>query len=200
MVSKTRLILASNSPRRLDVLHQLGLNPVVRFPAVDEAYITGESPAAYVERLARAKAEVVAEKEPDALVIGGDTIVVSQNRLLGKPADEDAAVEVLISLAGRKHQVLTGLAISGQDGTVSAVSGTEVRFRSFTEAEARRYVMSGEPMDKAGAYAIQGLGAALVAEIVGDYYTVMGFPIGTFLDLLLQSGWRYEFGSLSQTN
>ena len=200
MVGKTRLILASNSPRRLDVLHQLGLNPVVRFPAVDEAYITGESPAAYVERLARAKAEVVAEKEPDALVIGGDTIVVSQNRLLGKPADEDAAVEVLISLAGRKHQVLTGLAISGQDGTVSAVSGTEVRFRSFTEAEARRYVMSGEPMDKAGAYAIQGLGAALVAEIVGDYYTVMGFPIGTFLDLLLQSGWRYEFGSLSQTN
>ena len=200
MVSKTRLILASNSPRRLDVLHQLGLNPVVRFPAVDEAYITGESPAAYVERLARAKAEVVAEKEPDALVIGGDTIVVSQNRLLGKPADEDAAVEVLISLAGRKHQVLTGLAISGQDGTVSAVSGTEVRFRSFTEAEARRYVMSGEPMDKAGAYAIQGLGAALVAEIVGDYYTVMGFPVGTFLDLLLQSGWRYEFGSLSQTN
>ena len=200
MVSKTRLILASNSPRRLDVLHQLGLNPVVRFPAVDEAYITGESPAAYVERLARAKAEVVAEKEPDALVIGGDTIVVSQNRLLGKPADEDAAVEILISLAGRKHQVLTGLAISGQDGTVSAVSGTEVRFRSFTEAEARRYVMSGEPMDKAGAYAIQGLGAALVAEIVGDYYTVMGFPIGTFLDLLLQSGWRYEFGSLSRTN
>ncbi|MEC9354924.1 MAG: Maf family protein [Gemmatimonadota bacterium] len=200
MVSKTRLILASNSPRRLDVLHQLGLNPVVRFPAVDEAYITGESPAAYVERLARAKAEVVAEKEPDALVIGGDTIVVSQNRLLGKPADEDAAVEILISLAGRKHQVLTGLAISGQDGTVSAVSGTEVRLRSFTEAEARRYVMSGEPMDKAGAYAIQGLGAALVAEIVGDYYTVMGFPVGTFLDLLLQSGWRYEFGSLSQTN
>ena len=200
MVSKTRIILASNSPRRLDVLHQLGLNPVVRSPAVDEACIPGESPAAYVERLARAKAEVVSEKEPDALVIGGDTIVVSQNRLLGKPADEDAAVEVLISLAGRKHQVLTGLAISGQDGTVSAVSGTEVRFRSFTEAEARRYVRSGEPMDKAGADAIQGLGAAVVAEIVGDYYTGMGFPVGTFLDLLLQSGWRYEFGSLSQTN
>ena len=87
MVSKTRLILASNSPRRLDVLHQLGLNPVVRSPAVDEAYITGESPAAYVERLARAKAEVVAEKEPDALVIGGDTIVVSRRSdYLGKPA------------------------------------------------------------------------------------------------------------------
>ena len=155
---------------------------------------------AYVERLARSKAEAVAETELDALVIGGDTIVVSEDRLLGKPEDEDRAVEMLLSLAGRKHLVLTGLAISGQDGTVSAVSGTEVRFRSFTEAEARRYVMSGEPMDKAGAYAIQGLGAALVAEIVGDYYTVMGFPIGTFLDLLLQSGWRYEFGSLSQTN
>ena len=200
MVSKTRLILASNSPRRLDVLRQLGLDPSVRSPAIDESCIEGESPEAYVERLARSKAEAVAETELDALVIGGDTIVVSEDRLLGKPEDEDRAVEMLLSLAGRKHLVLTGLAISGQDGTVSAVSGTEVRFRSFTEAEARRYVMSGEPMDKAGAYAIQGLGAALVAEIVGDYYTVMGFPIGTFLDLLLQSGWRYEFGSLSQTN
>ncbi len=195
-----RLILASNSPRRLDVLRQLGLDPSVRSPAIDESCIEGESPEAYVERLARSKAEAVAETELDALVIGGDTIVVSEDRLLGKPEDEDRAVEMLLSLAGRKHLVLTGLAISGQDGTVSAVSGTEVRFRSFTEAEARRYVMSGEPMDKAGAYAIQGLGAALVAEIVGDYYTVMGFPIGTFLDLLLQSGWRYEFGSLSQTN
>ena len=195
-----RLILASNSPRRLDVLRQLGLDPSVRSPAIDESCIEGESPEAYVERLARSKAEAVAETESDALVIGGDTIVVSEDRLLGKPEDEDRAVEMLLSLAGRKHLVLTGLAISGQDGTVSAVSGTEVRFRSFTEAEARRYVMSGEPMDKAGAYAIQGLGAALVAEIVGDYYTVMGFPIGTFLDLLLQSGWRYEFGSLSQTN
>jgi len=195
-----RLILASNSPRRLDVLRQLGLDPSVRSPAIDESCIEGESPEAYVERLARSKAEAVAETEPDALVIGGDTIVVSEDRLLGKPEDEDRAVEMLLSLAGRKHLVLTGLAISGQDGTVSAVSGTEVRFRSFTEAEARRYVMSGEPMDKAGAYAIQGLGAALVAEIVGDYYTVMGFPVGTFLDLLLQSGWRYEFGSLSQTN
>ena len=195
-----RLILASNSPRRLDVLRQLGLDPSVRSPAIDESCIEGESPEAYVERLARSKAEAVAETELDALVIGGDTIVVSEDRLLGKPEDEDRAVEMLLSLAGRKHLVLTGLAISGQDGTVSAVSGTEVRFRSFTEAEARRYVMSGEPMDKAGAYAIQGLGAALVAEIVGDYYTVMGFPVGMFLDLLLQSGWRYEFGSLSQTN
>ena len=195
-----RLILASNSPRRLDVLRQLGLDPSVRSPAIDESCIEGESPEAYVERLARSKAEAVAETELDALVIGGDTIVVSEDRLLGKPEDEDRAVEMLLSLAGRKHLVLTGLAISGQDGTVSAVSGTEVCFHSFTEAEARRYVMSGEPMDKAGAYAIQGLGAALVAEIVGDYYTVMGFPIGTFLDLLLQSGWRYEFGSLSQTN
>ena len=195
-----RLILASNSPRRLDILRQLGLDPSVRSPAIDESCIEGESPEAYVERLARSKAEAVAETELDALVIGGDTIVVSEDRLLGKPEDEDRAVEMLLSLAGRKHLVLTGLAISGQDGIVSAVSGTEVRFRSFTEAEARRYVMSGEPMDKAGAYAIQGLGAALVAEIVGDYYTVMGFPIGTFLDLLLQSGWRYEFGSLSQTN
>ncbi len=200
MVSMMRLILASNSPRRLDILHQLGLNPVVQSPAVDEVYMPGESPAAHAERLARAKAEVVAETEPDALVIGGDTVVVSENRLLGKPEDEGAAVEMLLSLSGREHQVLTGLAISGHGRTVSAVSSAEVRFRNFTKAEALRYVMSGEPMDKAGAYAIQGLGAALVAGIVGDYYTVVGFPVGTFLDLLSRFGWRYEFGSLSQAN
>ena len=120
-----RLILASNSPRRLDVLRQLGLDPSVRSPAIDESCIEGESPEAYVERLARSKAEAVAETELDALVIGGDTIVVSEDRLLGRPEDEDRAVEMLLSLAGRKHLVLTGLAISGQDGTVSAVSGTD---------------------------------------------------------------------------
>ena len=195
-----RLILASNSPRRLDVLRQLGLDPSVRSPAIDESCIEGESPEAYVERLARSKAEAVAETESDALVIGGDTIVVSEDRLLGKPEDEDRAIEMLLSLAGRKHLVLTGLAISGREGTVSAVSSAEVHLRSFNETEARQYVMSGEPMDKAGAYAIQGLGAALVAGIVGDYYTVVGFPVETFLDLLLRSGWQYEFGSLSQPN
>ena len=195
-----RLILASSSPRRLDVLRQLGLNPSVRSPAIDESCIEGESPEAYVERLARSKAEAVAETELDALVIGGDTIVVSEDRLLGKPEDEDRAIEMLISLAGRKHLVLTGLAISGRERTVSAVSSAEVHLRSFNETEARQYVMSGEPMDKAGAYAIQGLGAALVAGIVGDYYTVVGFPVETFLDLLLRSGWQYEFGSLSQPN
>jgi len=195
-----RLILASNSPRRLDVLRQLGLDPSVRSPAIDESCIEGESPEAYVERLACSKAEAVAETEPDALVIGGDTIVVSEDRLLGKPEDEDRAIEMLLSLAGRKHLVLTGLAISGRERTVSAVSSAEVHLRSFNETEARQYVMSGEPMDKAGAYAIQGLGAALVAGIVGDYYTVVGFPVGTFLDLLLRSGWQYEFGSLSQPN
>ena len=195
-----RLILASNSPRRLDVLRQLGLDPSVRSPAIDESCIEGESPEAYVERLACSKAEAVAETEPDALVIGGDTIVVSEDRLLGKPEDEDRAIEMLLSLAGRKHLVLTGLAISGRERTVSAVSSAEVHLGIFNETEARQYVMSGEPMDKAGAYAIQGLGAALVAGIVGDYYTVVGFPVGTFLDLLLRSGWQYEFGSLSQPN
>ena len=157
-----RLVLASNSPRRLDVLRQLGLDPSVRSPAIDESCIEGESPEAYVERLACSKAEAVAETEPDALVIGGDTIVVSEDRLLGKPEDEDRAIEMLLSLAGRKHLVLTGLAISGRERTVSAVSSAEVHLRSFNETEARQYVMSGEPMDKAGAYAIQGLGAALV--------------------------------------
>ena len=199
MISKLRLVLASRSPRRLDVLHQLGLNPNVCSPEVSEASIAGESPEAYVERLARSKAEAVAKEEPGALVIGGDTIVVSDNRLLGKPKDEDSALETLLSLSGREHLVLTGLALSEHDSTVSAVSSAEVCLRCFTEEEARNYVMTGEPMDKAGAYGIQGLGASLVTRINGDYYTVMGFPIITFLDLLSRCRLRYDFGSLTRT-
>lgn len=213
-----RLILASASPRRLDILRQLGLEPEVRPADLDESYLSGESPAEHVERLARAKAEAVAkavlqeggadaaagsagEAAGDAdggplLVLGGDTVVVEGDRVLAKPVDEDDAVEMLLSLSGRPHEVLSGLALTQPDplGTVSAVSRTVVRMRSFDEETARHYVGTGEPMDKAGSYGIQGMGAALVDGIEGDYYSVVGFPVGAFLDLLERAGWRFAFG------
>jgi septum formation protein len=192
-----RLVLASASPRRLDVLRQLGLSVEVRPGEVDEACLPGESPGAHVERLARAKAAAAWTPDSDALVIGGDTAVVLGGRILGKPRDDAEAIATLVSLAGRTHEVLTALALAGSHGIVSALSRTSVRFRDFDADTARDYVGTGEPLDKAGAYGIQGFGAALVDSIAGDYYCVVGFPVGAFLDLLARAGWRYEFGRIT---
>ncbi len=192
-----RLILASLSPRRSDVLTQLGLQHLVMPADVDESYLEGETPAEHVERLALRKATVISTREPDALVIGGDTVVVDGARVLGKPEDDSAAVEMLLSLAGRAHVVLSGIALVGPHGVASSVAETVVRFRAFSEHDARTYVATGEPLDKAGAYGIQGMGAALVEGIGGDYYAVMGLPIDAFVNVLLEAGWRYEFGCLT---
>jgi septum formation protein len=192
-----RLVLASSSPRRADVLRQLGLEPEVRPAEVDESYLAGESPVAHVERLARSKAEVAAARDCGALVVGGDTVVVIDGRVLGKPKDPGDAASMLGLLAGRSHEVLTGLALVGAHGTVSTVARAEVRFRAFDGEAARLYANSGEPLDQAGAYGIQGLGAAWVDAIDGDYYCVVGFPVGAFVDLLVRAGWRYDFGRLT---
>lgn len=210
-MSAPRLILASASPRRLDVLRQLGLDPEVRPADVDESYLPAETAAEHVDRLARAKAERVAAAGADSIgdegdaatesliVVGGDTVVVDGDRVLAKPVDDDDAVAMLLSLSGGTHEVLSGLALAGQRvETVSAVSRTAVRMRPFDEEIARRYVETREPMDKAGGYGIQGLGAALVESVEGDYYSVVGFPVGTFLDLLERAGWRFAFGSLTR--
>jgi septum formation protein len=175
----------------------LGLAHEVQPADVDEAPLPGEDPAAHVERLARAKAERVAADRPDALVIGGDTVVVLDGEVLGKPARRQDAVAMLMRLAGRDHIVFSGLALTAPGGaTHAAVSRTRVRFRAFDEFTARRYVGTGEPMDKAGSYGIQGFGAALVDSIDGDFFTVVGFPIPDLIRLLERAGWRYAFGSL----
>jgi septum formation protein len=179
------------------VLRQLGLEPAVRSSSVDEAYLPGETPAEHVERLAREKALAIAIEAPAALVIAGDTVVVDGGRVLGKPADTEAATAMLLSLSGREHAVLSGIALAGPHGVVTATDRAVVRFRSFDRATAERYVATGEPMDKAGAYGIQGLGAALVESIEGDYYTVVGFPVQAFLGLVERAGWRYDFGRLT---
>jgi septum formation protein len=179
----------------VDILRQLGLEPSVEVADVDEAFRPGEAAEDHVRRLAREKVEAVAAIRPGALVVGGDTVVVGAE-VLGKPADESEALDMLMSLAGRSHEVLSGLAISLDGRTAGTVARTEVLFRAYGEDEARAYVRTGEPMDKAGAYGIQGMGAALVEEIRGDYYTVVGFPVASFVTLLNEVGVRYAFGRL----
>lgn len=199
MSMSPRLVLASGSPRRADILRQLGFDPEVRPADVDEAYMPAETPVEHVERLARAKAEAVAPHAVEALVIGGDTIVLDGDRVLAKPLDAADAVAMLERLSGRTHEVLSGLALSGRHGTVSTVARARVHMRAFDGETAAAYVATGEPLDKAGAYGIQGQGAALVEAIEGDYYAIVGLPVGAFLDLLERAGWRFDFGVLKRT-
>ncbi len=181
----------------MDLLEQLGLSAVVDPAHLDESVQPGESPAEHVERLARDKAVAVGRRHPGALILAGDTVVVLDGVMLGKPTTVDHAVEMLTGLSGRSHAVLTGVAVAGPHGVVSAVERTVVRMRSFSTDEARAYAVTGEPMDKAGAYGIQGMGAALVEGIEGDYYAVVGFPVRRVLDLLERAGWRYTYPGLA---
>lgn len=180
----------------------LGLEFTVDPAGISEEALEGEEASEHVERLAREKAGEVAGRHAGALVLAGDTVVEHRGGILGKPADEDQAVEMLVSLSGRTHTVYTGLALaypgprSGSVRCESGVSVTRVTFRPFDENEARAYVATGEPMDKAGAYGIQGMGAALVQRLEGDYFTVAGLPIPLLMDLLERAGWPYAFGRL----
>ena len=193
-----RFILASQSPRRADVLHQLGIVPEVRPADVDESYLDGETPREHVERLARSKAEAVFAREGNALVVGGDTVVVLDGDVLVKPIDEESAIEMVAALSGTRHEVHSGIALAGPSGTVSSVVTATVRMRTYDRTTAAAYVATGEPMDKAGGYGIQGLGAALVDSIDGDYYAVVGFPVAAFLHLLGVAGFLYDFGAITR--
>lgn len=193
------LVLASASPRRSALLRQLGLHHDVLPADVDETPLPGEAPAPHVERLARHKARVASARRPDALVLAGDTVVVADGRILGKPVDPDDAVAMLLALAGREHEVVSGLALAlpgGSGGLLARVDRTAVTFRPFDEVEARAYVATGEPLDKAGAYGIQGRGGALVTRVAGDYTTVVGLPVSGLVELLHRAGWSYRSGHL----
>lgn len=188
------LVLASQSPRRAQLLAMLGLEFEVVPAEVDESPRGDEPPAAFAERLAREKALAVASLRPEAIVIGSDTLVVCNGRVLGKPRDAAEAVEMLLHLQGYEHRVETGVAVVAPGGRVeSSVEGVRVRFRPFDRRTAEEYVATGEPLDKAGAYGIQGYGSALVEMIEGDFFAVMGFPIARFISLLRALGWRYNF-------
>jgi septum formation protein len=191
------LVLASASPRRTGILTRLGLEHEVRPAEVDEAFRRGEEPRAHVERLAREKAEAVAGLRPEALVLAGDTVVVLDGRVLGKPVDADEAARTLGALSGRAHTVFSALALAVPGGGVrSRVDLARVTFRDLTPDMIRSYVETGEPLDKAGAYGIQGLGAALVQGVEGDYYAVVGLPVSGLISLLADAGWRYTFQGL----
>ena len=174
----------------------LGLSFTVHPAAVSEDLRPGESAGAHVERLARAKATDVASAWPDGFVLGGDTVVTLDGEILGKPSGPEEAEVMLLGLAGRTHTVASGLALAHPSGDVrSGVSTTEVTFRPFSPEFARAYVATGEPLDKAGAYGIQGLGAALVTEIRGDYFCVVGLPVALLMRLFEESGWEHTFPS-----
>ena len=170
------LILASQSPRRKALLGLFGLDFTVQVADIDETIDPGKYPYDDVSRVSRCKAEAVARKSDD-VVIAADTIVVCQGQVLGKPRDAQDAKAMLQLLSGRDHQVMTGLCVICNGKTITCTEVTDIHFRSLSDAEIDAYVASGEPMDKAGSYAIQG-GAALFAEkMVGDYYNVMGLPV-----------------------
>jgi septum formation protein len=181
------LCLASTSPRRRELLAALGVKFRVVHVDVDEALLEGESPAEMVLRLAVAKAEA-ADIEAGSLALGADTAVVVGDEALGKPLDEADALAMLAKLSGRSHEVLTGVALRGPRGTHTALSTTDVYFREISRDEALAYWQSGEPQDKAGAYAVQGLGGVFVEHIKGSYSGVVGLPVFETAALLAEAG------------
>lgn len=188
--------LASASPRRRELLRQIGVPHIVCVADVDETVCAGELPHDYVQRLALAKATKVfnsgvAPRDAAARrlpVLGADTSVVIDDRVLGKPTDFEACRSMLLALSGREHRVLSAVALVHEAGSAVRMSASRVRFRAIDELEIERYWRSGEPRDKAGGYAIQGLGAVFVTELIGSYSGVMGLPLHETAQLLVAVG------------
>ena len=190
---QTLLVLASASPRRRELLAQLDIHFTVSAADIDETPHAGEAAEAYVGRLAREKARVVASRHPGAWVLAADTTVALGAELLGKPRDAEEAQAMLTRLSGRTHDVYTGVALAGRHEETLVVR-TRVTFRSLSPGEMSWYANSGEPLDKAGAYAIQGKGGFLVAGVEGSTSNVVGLPLGETVALLERAGlplpWR----------
>jgi len=183
------LVLASRSPRRKHLLEMLGIAVRVQPSGVEEVRLAGESPEEHAIRLAEEKAESV----PGDLVLGADTIVVLGDEVLEKPGDQAEALEMLLKLQGKTHHVVTAVALKAAGKLYSACDRTAVTFRQADEDFLRLYVETGEPMDKAGAYGIQGFGAVLVERVEGDFFSVMGLPLRLVADLLARAGRPYCF-------
>lgn len=189
MSDGSAVVLASASPRRAELLRRIGLDPTIVAADVDESVLPGESPRDYVVRVAADKAHTVARSHPGRVVLAADTAVVLDDEPLGKPADPDDAVTMLARLSGRTHRVLTAVVVVDPEGIEhSAVAGATVTMADVSGAERAWYVDTGEPMDKAGAYAVQGIGAAFVERVDGDPTTVVGLPLRTTIELLAVAG------------
>ena len=188
-MGKDFVYLASASPRRSELLRQIGVRFTVRVAAIPEDSLAGETPEEYVVRLASAKAEAVWAVVPGAApVLGADTAVVLDGAILGKPENGSEAARMLERLSGRSHRVLTAVAVRHGGGLMTRLSESEVRFRATTAAERLAYCATGEPFDKAGGYGIQGHAAVFVEELKGSYSAVAGLPLFETAGLLMQCG------------
>ncbi|MFL5484609.1 MAG: Maf family protein [Gemmatimonadaceae bacterium] len=198
-MSSCRVVLASGSPRRRQLLDLIGITHEVRPSNIDETARPREAPRRHAERLAREKATAVARRDPDLITIGADTVVVINRKVLGKPIDDADAARMLAMLSGREHTVITAIAVSRGRKLRSAIEEVRVKFRRLRDAEIDAYIATREPMDKAGAYGIQGYGATIVERIEGDYFAVMGLPLVRLINLLRDVGVTYRFGELATT-
>lgn len=197
MIELPKIILASASPRRAEILRTVGW-PFEALPVdIDETRRAGENAVDYVQRLAREKGTAAAVRKPASMIIAADTTVTIDDHILEKPTDESDAVRMLQLLNNRWHRVLTGIAIINPETsrTIVAHEETEVRFAAMSDEEIDWYVRTGEPMDKAGAYAIQGLGARFIAEIKGDFFNVVGLPVRLVYEMFVESLSATEIGA-----
>jgi septum formation protein len=187
---RPKLILASKSPRRSDLLEQAGLTFSIIPSDFDESSVTMSDPESYVKKLAKSKAIDISKKHPDSWVLGADTIVLIDDSILGKPGSKDEARSMLKQLSGKTHQVITGYCLCCQtkNDIISETVKTDVRFKKLRDAEIEWYIQTGEPYDKAGAYAIQGIGTFLVKSINGSYTNVVGLPVCEVIEFLINRG------------
>jgi septum formation protein len=186
MTTLPKIVLASGSPRRKQILTSVGWEFTSIPPDIDESERDGESPVDYVLRLAREKAELVAASSPGAVVLGADTTVVADGRIMGKPVDMDDARRMVRMLAGNWHEVLTGVAVVRDGETRTAMQRTRVKFSSMTDDEIEFLATKGDPLDKAGAYAVQAQAALFIEGIEGDHWNIVGLPVRLVYELIIK--------------
>ena len=184
-----KLILASGSPRRAEILSAVGWEFEKHVPSIDETERAGETPEAYVCRLAKEKAESIAAEHADAAVLGADTTVVLDGKIIGKPVDLEDACAMIASLSGNEHEVLTGVAVVADGRTEVGLQRTRVKFAEMNSDEIEFLVAKGEPLDKAGGYAVQAQAALFIEYVNGDYWNVVGLPINLVYRIMRQAGW-----------
>ncbi len=186
------IYLASGSPRRAELLRQINLDFEVMPVNIDESPLQFESPSVYVERMANSKAVAgrgkLSDKDPDAVVLAADTIITIDDKIIGKPVDEEHCRCILSTLSGREHRVMSAIAVALKDNTLSRVSISRVWFKSLSTREIDQYCAGQEPIDKAGAYAIQGRAAIFIRHLAGSYSSVMGLPVFETAELLNEAG------------
>ena len=188
MIELPKIILASGSPRRAEILNSVGWKFTKDIPDIDESELPGETPERYVQRLAKAKGKTVAARHSGELVLAADTTVVIDGAIIGKPTDLADARRMLQMLSGKRHEVLTGIAVVKSGNAQLAIQRTGVKFAEMTDAEINFLAEMGDPLDKAGAYAVQAQAALFIEGIEGDYWNVVGLPINLVYELVKKAG------------